>query len=277
MVAIKVLDLRTRAASKSFMAECKALRNIRHRNLVKIFTACSTVDFQGNDFKALVYEYMENGSLEGWLHNKAAVDGVDQKLSLMHRLSIAIDIACAVEYLHHDCETPIIHCDLKPNNVLLDAERTAHVGDFGLARILSTEEVIQQASSVGVRGTIGYSPPEYGMGSQVSREGDVYSYGILLLEMFTGKRPTDDMFEDAWNIRSYCEASLPERAAEIADPCLFSNEMGEGSGIRAPRRMRECLVKVLEVGIGCCRESPGERMDIREAAVKLRSIKASGG
>ncbi|KAI4312963.1 hypothetical protein MLD38_037747 [Melastoma candidum] len=170
----------------------------------------------------------------------------------------------------------LIHCDLKPSNVLLDSDMTAHVGDFGLTRILSADDVVVQVSSTGVRGTVGYSPPEYGMGSQVLREGDVYSYGILLLEMFTGKRPTDDMFQDAWNIRSHCEAALPERVDEITDPRLFLNEFGEGSIARAPRRIIEGLGKVFEIGVACCSESPGERMDIRMAAGKLRSIKSLG-
>ena len=159
LVAVKVLNLQHRGASKSFMAECQALRSIRHRNLVKIITSCAGVDFQGNDFEALVYEFMVNGSLEEWLHpNREAL----KNLNLLQRLSIAVDVASALDYLHHYCETPIVHCDLKPSNVLLDGELTAHVGDFGLAKFLpeaANNLSSNQSSSVGVKGTVGYAAP----------------------------------------------------------------------------------------------------------------------
>ena len=165
MVAIKVLNLSRRGASKSFMAECEALRNIRHRNLVKVLTTCSGIDYQGHDFKALVYEFLGNGNLDEWLHptprrNEAIEE--PRKLSLLQRLNIAIDVASALDYLHHRCETPIVHCDLKPSNVLLDDDLIGHVGDFGLARFLhdvSQDCSANQLSSIGVRGTVGYTPP----------------------------------------------------------------------------------------------------------------------
>jgi serine/threonine protein kinase len=152
-------------ASKSFLAECEALRNIRHRNLVKILTVCSGVDYQGNDFKALVYEFMVNGSLEDWLHPSTIEDQAHQEqrnLNLYQRLNIAIDVASALEYLHYHCQTPILHCDLKPSNVLLDDEMIGHVGDFGLARFSPEDNhnsSTSQSSSIGIRGTIGYTPP----------------------------------------------------------------------------------------------------------------------
>ena len=138
VIAVKVFNLQNRGASKSFMAECEALRNIRHRNLVKIITACSSVDFHGNDFKALVYEYMPNGSLETWLHQFVPEGNAhgQRSLNLLQRLNIAIDVGSALDYLHNQCQDPIIHCDIKPSNVLLDNDKNAHVGDFGLARFL---------------------------------------------------------------------------------------------------------------------------------------------
>ncbi|ERN09776.1 hypothetical protein AMTR_s00029p00240040 [Amborella trichopoda] len=126
VVAIKVLHLRHCGDFKSFTAECKTLYRIRHRNLVKLVTCCITRGVQGNDFKALILEYMCNGSVNNWLHppSHLVMANKDQNhqfnLNLLQRLCIAIDVAYVVEYRHHDCPTPIVHCDLKPSNILLD-------------------------------------------------------------------------------------------------------------------------------------------------------------
>ena len=163
IVAVKVFNLQNQKATKSFMRECRALRSIRHRNLVKVVTACSSVDFQGNDFKALVYEFMPNGSLDDWLHNLPHV-GNSRRFSLLHRVNIAMDIAFALNYLHGEHYKPIVHCDLKPSNVLLDEDMTAKVADFGLTKFLNMEVHANQnqSSSVGIRGTIGYTAPGIG-------------------------------------------------------------------------------------------------------------------
>ncbi|XP_050258898.1 receptor kinase-like protein Xa21 [Quercus robur] len=162
IVAVKVINIQRQGASKSFISECEALKNIRHRNLVKIITSCSSVDFHGNDFKALVFEFMPNGSLENWLHmdlekNTWQVD--IQNLNLVQRISIAIDVACALDYLHHRCPMPIVHCDLKPSNILFYCDMIAHIGDFGLAKFLLELTNPKQSDSIGIRGTIGYTPP----------------------------------------------------------------------------------------------------------------------
>nr|XP_017254433.1 PREDICTED: putative receptor-like protein kinase At3g47110 [Daucus carota subsp. sativus] len=160
-VAVKVLNVEVRGASKSFLAECETLRNIRHRNLIKIMTACSSTDFKGNDFKALVFEFLINGSLDNWLHPGPYQEN-ERNLTLLQRLDISIDIAMGVDYLHHHSHTSIIHCVIKPSNILLDEEFVARVSDIGLARFsfFNTSNINQaQSSSTGVRGTVGYVPP----------------------------------------------------------------------------------------------------------------------
>ncbi|KAK3442018.1 hypothetical protein EUGRSUZ_B02262, partial [Eucalyptus grandis] len=233
MVAVKVLNLRRKGAFKSFIAECEALRSVRHRNLVKIITTCSSIDFQGADFKALVYEFMHNGSLDEWLHpkedqpevTKSEVRPDMRNLSLVQRLNAALDMALAIDYLHNQCETSLVHGDLKPSNILFDHDMTAHLGDFGLAKFLPSALPDNcspnQSSSTGVKGTVGYVPPEYGMGGKASMPGDVYSFGVLLLEMFTGKRPTDGMFKDGMTLQEYAKIALQGRAEEIVEPSLL--------------------------------------------------------
>ena len=128
-------------------------------------TIFSSVDYQGNDFKALVYEFMENGNLDEWLHPTQITNEVleeQRNLSLLLRINIVINVANALDYLHHHRQSPIIHYDLKPSNVLLDDDMNGHVGDFGLARFLldATQYCSSnQSSPIGVRGTIGYNPP----------------------------------------------------------------------------------------------------------------------
>ncbi|GJN04586.1 hypothetical protein PR202_ga22149 [Eleusine coracana subsp. coracana] len=161
LVAVKVLKLHAPKALKGFTTECEALRNTRHRNLLKVITVCSSIDTRGDDFKAIVYDFMANGSLEDWLYPKAD-DQTEQKyLNLVERVTILLDVAHALNYLHCHGPTPIVHCDLKSSNVLLDADMVAHVGDFGLAKILvdRSSPSEQSTSSMGIRGTIGYAAP----------------------------------------------------------------------------------------------------------------------
>ncbi|CAL9247674.1 unnamed protein product, partial [Arabidopsis halleri] len=259
VVAVKVLNMQRRGAMRSFMAECESLKDIRHRNLVKLLTACSSIDFQGNEFRALIYEFMPNGSLDMWLHPEE-VDEIrrpSRNLTLLERLNVAIDVASVLDYLHVHCHEPIAHCDLKPSNVLLDDDLTAHVSDFGLARLLlkfDRESFLNQLSSTGVTGTVGYVAPEYGMGGPPSIHGDVYSFGVLLLEMFTGKRPTNELFGGNFTLSSYTKSVMPERVMDIADTSIHH------SGLRVGFPIAECMTLVLDVGLRCCEESPTNRL-----------------
>ncbi|CAN0860160.1 LRR receptor-like serine/threonine-protein kinase EFR, partial [Linum grandiflorum] len=265
VIAVKVLNLLNPAASKSFRAECQVLRTVRHRNLVKLLTACSGVDGAGNEFKALVYEFMGNGSLEEWLYYPDQEGSTPRRLSLVQRLNIAIDVASALEYLHHGLKTPIVHCDLKLSNVLLNDDMTGVVGDFGLARLFPESNIssCSLSSSFGVRGTI-----EYGMGNEVSSSGDVYSYGMLLLEMLTGKRPTNEMFKEGLNLHRYGDVGSWKEAREILDTVLIEEESSD-----ADFQVKECLVSMLKVGVAASVESPSERMSISDVAVELSQIR----
>ena len=105
---------------------------------------------------------MPNGSVENWLHMDLEMDVEEvemQNLILVQRISIATDVACALDYLHHRCPMPIVHCDLKPSNILFDCDMNARVGDFGIAKFLFELTNSKQSSSIGIRGTIGYTPP----------------------------------------------------------------------------------------------------------------------
>ena len=157
VVAIKVFKLDQLGAPKSFVAECEAFRNTRHHNLARVISVCSTWDNKGNDFKALIIEYMANGTLESWIHS-----GTRRPLSLGSRVTIAVDIAAALDYLHNSCMPPIVHCDLKPSNVLLDDAMGARLSDFGLAKFLQSHDsssINISTSIAGPRGSIGYIAP----------------------------------------------------------------------------------------------------------------------
>jgi len=161
-VAIKVFKLDQLGVPKSFLTECEALRNTWHRYLVRVITACSTFDTSGHEFRALILEYMPNGSLEGWLYPKLNKYGLKRPLSLSSRITIATDIASALDYLHNRCLHPVIHCDLKPSNILLDDVMGARLADFGLAKFLRTFDHSYHQSStslLGPRGSIGYIAP----------------------------------------------------------------------------------------------------------------------
>eukprot|EP01018_Ginkgo_biloba_P002947 Gb_32031 [translate_table: standard] len=223
IIAVKVFNLQNEEVRKSFSTECKVLGRVQHRNLVRIITACSN-----SEFKALVFEFMSNGSLENHLYpqNRGACG-----LSLRERLNMALDTAHGMTYLHHDCFVEVVHCDLKPSNLLLDDNMIAHVADFGIARLTCPNAMDSFTSTIALKGSIGYIAPEYGLGGRVSKKGDVYSFGIVLLEMVTRKRPTDEMFVEGLNLHKWVSMAYPDRMMEVVDGSLL--KVMEGAKMRS--------------------------------------------
>ncbi|CAM0878642.1 unnamed protein product [Alopecurus aequalis] len=279
-IVVKVFNLETRGAQKSFIAECNALRNLRHRNLVPILTVCSSIDSNGNDFEALVYEFMPRGDLHKQLYSTRDYVGSSDlnHLTMAQRMGIVVDVADAMEYLHHNSQGTMVHCDLKPSNILLDDNMIAHVGDFGLARYKagSTTSSIgsPNSSSVGLLGTIGYAAPEYAGGGQVSTAADVYSFGVVLLEIFLRRRPTDDMFKDGLTIVKFTEINFPDNVLEIVDPQLRQElELCQETPTDLKKNGVRSLLSMLSIGLSCTKPSPDERIDMYEVAAKLRGIR----
>ncbi|XP_058722145.1 probable LRR receptor-like serine/threonine-protein kinase At3g47570 [Vicia villosa] len=278
-VAVKVLKLQKKEAQKSFIAECNALKSIRHRNLIKILTCCSSIDYKGQEFKALVFDYMTNGSLEEWLHPRTGNVELLKTLDLRQRLNMIIDVASALHYLHRECEQMIVHCDLKPSNILLDDDMVAHVSDFGIAKLVSSIDVTsrEEISTIGIKGTIGYTPPEYGMDSKVSTYGDMYSFGIVILEMLTGKRPTDEMFRDGQNMHNFVATSFPDNLAQILDKHIVPRDEEATIEDRNTHQLmltaEKLVVSLIRIGLACSMESPNERMNIIDVTRELNIIR----
>ncbi|KAL1533667.1 non-specific serine/threonine protein kinase [Salvia divinorum] len=255
-VAVKVFNLELQGTTRRFDAETAILSSIRHRNLVRVIGCCSNMEF-----KALILTYMPNGSLDEWLH----YDMYD--LDLIQRLKIAIDVEAAVEYLHYGHTFPVVHCDIKPSNVLLDQDMTAHLADFGISKLFDGGETVIQTQTVA---TIGYAAPEFGMEGKVSTNGDVFSFGILLLEMFTGKRPTDDMFGDEMSIKEWVSGALEQNTAtELVAPALLSRRDQHYSA------KVKCMLSMFELAIKCLADSADERSNMIEVSTALHKIYAT--
>ncbi|KAL7249923.1 hypothetical protein ACSBR1_011998 [Camellia fascicularis] len=176
-IAVKKLDS-VNQGEKQFRAEVSTLGTIQHVNLVRLHGFCS----EGKK-KLLVYEYMQNGSLDSHLFHKMESKVLDWKT----RYQIALGTAKGLAYLHEECRDCIIHCDIKPENILLDVDFSPKVADFGLAKLLGREfsKVLTT-----MRGTTGYLAPEWILGVAITNKADVYSYGMMLFELISGRRNT---------------------------------------------------------------------------------------
>ncbi|CAN6694889.1 unnamed protein product [Malus baccata var. baccata] len=255
-IAVKVFNLQLEGAFKSFDKECEMLSNIRHQNLIKIISCCDELDF-----KALILQLMPNGSLENWLYS------LNRSMTILQRLDIMKDVALALEYLHHGYSIPIVHCDVKPSNILLDDDMVTHVADFGIARLIGDGDSMTETVTLAI---VGYMAPEFGIEGIISTSGDVYSFGIVLMETFTKRKPTDEMFVGEMNLKQWIADSLFLDAA--IDEVVDANILGtEEDGDFVSRR--DCLSSVLRLALACTAALPGERINMKDAAITLTKIK----
>ena len=172
-IAVKKLEKAIEKGEKEFLTELKIIGRTHHKNLVRLLGFCLEDGHQ-----LLVYELMKNGTLSDHLFGK-------EKPIWSQRAEMALGIARGLLYLHEECETQIIHCDIKPQNVLLDANYTAKIADFGLSKLLNKD---QTKTITNVRGTIGYMAPEWLRNAAVNAKVDIYSFGVMLLEIICGRR-----------------------------------------------------------------------------------------
>lgn len=234
VVAIKKLIHVTGQGDREFMAEMETIGKIKHRNLVPLMGYCKI-----GEERLLVYEYMKWGSLEAVLHDRTKGGG--SKLDWAARKKIAVGAARGLAFLHHSCIPHIIHRDMKSSNVLLDENFEARVSDFGMARLVNALDTHLSVSTLA--GTPGYVPPEYYQSFRCTAKGDVYSYGVILLELISGKKPIDPSeFGDDNNLVGWAkQLQRVKKINEILDPELMT-EKSDGAELYQYMRIAfECL------------------------------------
>ncbi|KAE9586027.1 putative protein kinase RLK-Pelle-PERK-1 family [Lupinus albus] len=211
-VAVKQLKAGSRQGEREFQAELEIISRVHHKHLVSLVGYCIT-----GTQRLLVYEFIPNNTLEFHLHGKGR-----PTMDWITRLRIALGSAKGLAYLHEDCHPKIIHRDIKAANILLDFKFEAKVADFGLAKIYSESNT---PVSTRVMGTFGYLAPEYASSGKLTDKSDVFSYGIMLLELITGKRPVDKNYSFTDSLVDWARPLLTRSLAEnnfasLVDPRL---------------------------------------------------------
>ncbi|KAH6784701.1 HAESA-like 2 [Perilla frutescens var. hirtella] len=266
IVAAKRLWEAKGLAESVFQSEMETLGNIRHVNIVRLLFSCV-----GQNYKVLVYDYMENGSLGDVLHGEKG--GV--LLDWPTRFAIAIGAAQGLAYLHHDCVPPILHRDFKSNNILLDEELRPKVADFGLAKILKQDADEDDRVMSRVVGSYGYIAPEYGYTMKVTEKSDVYSFGIVLLELVTGRRPNDASLHENTSIVKWATEVIASSSLSTEEDCCSSWDKLLDSRMEASTIEDEQVEKVLNVALLCTAELPTNRPSMRRV-VELLNDRGTG-
>ncbi|KAJ7550757.1 hypothetical protein O6H91_07G116800 [Diphasiastrum complanatum] len=235
-----------------FLAEIHVLGKIRHRNVVRLLGFCSNDAIAMN---LLLYEFVPNGSLADLLHGSgmAVADWVV-------RYNIAVGVAQGLCYLHHDCYPQIVHRDVKSSNILLDANLEARVADFGVAKLIEVNE----SMSI-VAGSYGYIAPEYAYTMKVSEKSDIYSFGVVLLELLTRRQPVEPEFGDAINIVEWVQAKIQNN-----DDHAFVFDSSIGSSCMS---VREEMMLVLRIALLCTSSVPKDRPSMRDVVKMLSEAK----
>ncbi|KAK4357865.1 hypothetical protein RND71_023475 [Anisodus tanguticus] len=246
MFALKRIIKMNEGFDRFFERELEILGSIKHRYLVNLRGYCNSPTS-----KLLIYDFLSGGSLDEVLHERS------EQLDWDARLTIIMGAAKGLAYLHHDCSPRIIHRDIKSSNILLDGNFEARVSDFGLAKLLEDEE--SHITTI-VAGTFGYLAPEYMQSGRATEKTDVYSFGVLILEVVSGKRPTDASFiEKGLNIVGWLNFLATEsRQREIVDPhCEWVQTEG--------------LDALLSIATQCVSSNPEERATMHRVVQILES------
>ncbi|GAB2265436.1 hypothetical protein Dimus_000491 [Dionaea muscipula] len=244
------------------LAEVDVLGNVRHRNIVRLLGCCSN-----KDTTLLLYEYMPNGSLDDLLHGKekntakAKAKGEDNLAAdWLIRYKIILGVAQGICYLHHDCDPIIVHRDLKPSNILLDAEMEPRVADFGLAKLIHSDQLMSI-----IAGSYGYIAPEYAYTLQVDEKSDIYSFGVVLLEILSGKRSVEPEFGDGNSIVDWVRSKI--KTKDGVDKILDENAGASCASVR------EEMMLMLRVALLCTSHNPADRPSMRDVVSMLLEAK----
>ncbi|XP_059429377.1 probable LRR receptor-like serine/threonine-protein kinase At1g06840 [Corylus avellana] len=248
VVAIKRAQEGSLQGEKEFLTEIELLSRLHHRNLVSLIGYC---DEEGEQM--LVYEFMPNGTLRDQLSAKSK-----EPMSFDMRLGISLGSAKGILYLHTEANPPIFHRDIKASNILLDSNYTAKVADFGLSRLapVPIEGVVPAHVSTVVKGTPGYLDPEYFLTHQLTDKSDVYSLGVVFLELLTGMQP----ISHGKNIVR--EVNVAHQSGMIFG--IIDGRMGSYPS--------DCVVKFLSLALKCCQDETDARPSMAEVVRELENI-----
>lgn len=240
-----------------FSAEVQTLGSIRHKNIVRLLGCCNN-----GKTRLLLFDYISNGSLFGLLHEKKMFLDWDA------RYKILLGAAHGLAYLHHDCIPPIVHRDVKANNILVGQQFQAFLADFGLAKLVDSSECSRASNTVA--GSYGYIAPEYGYSLRITEKSDVYSYGVVVLEVLTGMEPADRRIPEGVHIVSWVNNKLREAKRE------FTSILDKQLVLQSGTQIQEML-QVLGVALLCVNPSPDERPTMNDVAAMLKEIRQENG